>query len=276
MVTSDVSFRIHMRDVRGEILANLDAVEEAESVVILLAVESGSRAWGFPSVDSDFDVRFVYVHPRDWYLSIDLESRPDVIERPIRDDIDLSGWDIRKALKLFRKSNPPLLEWLQCSIIYRERYSFATRLRALLPAFYSSRSSFFHYLHMARGNFREYLRGENVWRKKYFYVLRPLLALRWIEQGHGPVPIEFNRLVETTITVPEIRIAIEDLIAAKMTGAELDYGPKIPALSQFIELEIERLENTVEEKSELTSDIEDLNQFFRATLDEVWGSPPAA
>jgi predicted nucleotidyltransferase len=111
-----------------------------------------------------------------------------VIELPLRDGIDLSGWDIRKALKLFRKSNPPLLEWLQCPIVYVERFSFASRLRVLLPAFYSPRASFFHYLHMAQGNIREYLRGEIVWRKKYFYVLRPLLAMRWIERGLGPVP----------------------------------------------------------------------------------------
>lgn len=259
-----------MHDAGSQIIADLESIEAEEKVVVLLAVESGSRAWGFPSTDSDFDVRFVYVHPPDWYLTIDLEDRRDVIERPIRDSIDLSGWDIRKSLKLFRKSNPPLLEWLQCPIIYREQYSFAARLRELLPSFYSPRSSFFHYLHMARGNFREYLRGESVWRKKYFYVLRPLLAMRWIEQGRGPVPIEFGRLVETTISAPEIRGAIEDLIAAKTMGAELDYGPKMPTISQFIESEIARLENTVEEKSGLPSDPEDLNRLFRSTLEEVW------
>jgi len=259
-----------MRDIRAEIVEDLEAVEAEENVVVLLAVESGSRAWGFPSIDSDFDVRFVYIHQPDWYLSIDLEDRQDVIDHPIRYGIDLSGWDIRKSLRLFRKSNPPLLEWLQCRIIYRERYSFAARLRALLPAFYSPRSTFFHYLHMTQGNFREYLRGESVWRKKYFYVLRPLLALRWIEQGHGPVPIEFRRLVETTVSSPEIRIAIEDLIVAKTAGAELDYGPKIAAISDFIEAEIARLENRIEENSGLSSSTHELNELFRKTLDEVW------
>ena len=103
----------------------LDHVEADDDVAILLAVESASRAWGFPSSDSDYDVRFVYVRPPDWYLSIDLEARRDVIEYPLKDNIDLSGWDLRKALRLFRKSNPPLLEWLQCPIVYRERCSFA-------------------------------------------------------------------------------------------------------------------------------------------------------
>jgi len=110
------------------IQSELTSVEQSEDVVVLLAVESGSRAWGFPSVDSDFDVRFIYLHPRDWYLSIELESLRDVIERPIQESLDLSGWDIRKALRLFRRSNPPLLEWLQCPIIYREQSSFADRL----------------------------------------------------------------------------------------------------------------------------------------------------
>jgi predicted nucleotidyltransferase len=124
--------------------------------VILLAVESGSRAWGFPSKDSDFDVRFVYCRHPEFYLSIELTDQADVIERPIEDSIDLSGWDIRKALLLFRKSNPPLLEWLQCPIIYTEKSSFANELRKFLPDFYSSTASFFHYKHMAEGNFRDY------------------------------------------------------------------------------------------------------------------------
>src|SRR5262245_14439257 len=140
------------QSVAASVERSLDAIEEEEDVLVLLAVESGSRAWGFPSVDSDYDVRFVYLHRPRWYLSIDLEEQRDVIERPIQDDFDLSGWDIRKALRLFRRSNPPLLEWLQCTIVYRERCSLATHLRDLLPAFYSPRASFYHYLHMARGN----------------------------------------------------------------------------------------------------------------------------
>jgi predicted nucleotidyltransferase len=205
-------------DIFKKITAELKGVEREEHVCILLAVESGSRAWGFPSADSDYDVRFIYAHHPNWYLSIDLEDRRDVIERPLKDMLDISGWDIRKALKLFRKSNPPLLEWLQCPIIYLENHSFAPRLRSLLPDFYSPQASYFHYLHMARGNFREYLQGESVWRKKYFYVLRPLLAIRWIEQGRGPVPIEFKRLVMATIDDVKLRRAIDELVDAKSKG----------------------------------------------------------
>ena len=118
----------------------------------------------------------MYMHSKDWYLSID--ERRDVIERPINDMIDLSGWDIRKALRLFGKSNPPLLEWLNSPIIYQQRLNIVNKLKALMPEYYSPKSCLYHYLHMAEGNFREYLKGEMVLVKKYFYVLRPILACK--------------------------------------------------------------------------------------------------
>ena len=93
--------------VREEILKRLDQIEHEENVSIVYACESGSRAWGFESTDSDWDVRFIYVDQQDWYLSIDVEEKRDVIERPINDELEISGWDLRKALKFLRKSNPP-------------------------------------------------------------------------------------------------------------------------------------------------------------------------
>lgn len=253
------------------ITTDLDGIEREEKVLILLAVESGSRAWGFASADSDFDVRFIYLHRPEWYLSIDVEDRPDAIERPVRDAIDLSGWDIRKTLRLFRKSNPPLLEWLQCPIVYRERFSFARQLREFLPAFYSPKASFFHYLHMAQGNRREYLRGETVWRKKYLYVLRPLLAMQWIEKGLGPAPIEFGKLVDATLPPGELRTAVDGLVAAKTAGVELGMSPRIPAISHFIESELTRLERVTAVQATAAPGAEQLNELFRAMLIEVWG-----
>ena len=139
---------------RDEILKRLEVIEQEDSVSILYACESGSRAWGFPSVDSDYDVRFIYKHDADWYLSIDVEEKRDVIERPINDELDISGWDIRKALQLLRKSNPPLLEWLSSPILYRENPGVAEKLRTAMAEFYSPLSSFHHYLNMARNNHR--------------------------------------------------------------------------------------------------------------------------
>jgi len=246
----------------------LDEIEASERVRVCLAVESGSRAWGFPSADSDYDVRFIYVRHPDWYLSI--EDGGDVIERPIAGMVDLSGWDIRKALKLFRKSNPPLLEWLQCPIVYRERSSLAGTLRQLLPQFFSPEASFFHYLHMARGNFREYLRGELVWRKKYLYVLRPLLAMRWIEGNRGAVPMEFSRLLDATLEDAALRAAIDELVTAKRAGNELDEGPRAPIISDFIERELIRFEEREVNRREDAPPVEELNTLFRATLRELW------
>lgn len=255
------------------IRAELERIEAEDGVRILLAVESGSRAWGFASRDSDFDVRFLYLRPHAWYLSVDLERRRDVIERPIVDELDINGWDLRKAMRLFHNSNPPLLEWLQCPIVYREHSSAASRLRGFLPRFFSPRSSWHHYLHMARGNFREYLRGETVWRKKYFYVLRPLLAIRWIEAGRGPVPIEFDRLVRATVTSSVVLAAIDELLEEKRAGVELNRGARIPPLGEFIESELGRLESAAPPVATPAASIAELNELFTETLDEVWPAP---
>jgi predicted nucleotidyltransferase len=223
------------------IQAKLAEIEAEENVVIFYACESGSRAWGFPSPDSDYDIRFLYLHPRDWYLSIDVKR--DVIERPLTaENFDLSGWDLRKALQLFRKSNPPLFEWLGSPIIYREETDLAARMRELAQTWYSPLACIHHYLHMAQGNFREYLKGERVRTKKYFYVLRPILAINWLERGYGVAPTAFGTLVERLVTDPALLVAIQTLIEQKSQGMELDDGPRIPVISDFIEKELARLE----------------------------------
>jgi hypothetical protein len=255
---------------KQEILARLSHLEQEEGVRILYACESGSRAWGFPSTDSDYDVRFIYLQPQDWYLSIDLEKKRDVIERPINDQIDLNGWDLRKALWLYRKSNPPLLEWLGSPIIYLEKYSTASQLRTLAPEYYSPKACMYHYLHMARGNYREYLKGERVWIKKYFYILRPLLAINWLEKEMGIVPTEFRKLVNQVVGDRDLKQEIETLIKAKEQGAELDYGPRIPAIGDFIDREIARLENQQFTDGTQNGSAEELNRLFRSALDEVW------
>jgi predicted nucleotidyltransferase len=154
------------KDARAEIERRLDAIESESGVTIVFACESGSRAWGFASPDSDYDVRFLYVSHPSWYLSVDLEDKRDVIETPIEGVWDVNGWDLRKALRLYRKSNPPLLEWLQSPIVYREPSGAAGKLRNLVPSFYSPTASMYHYLHMAQKNYRTYLREEEVWTKK--------------------------------------------------------------------------------------------------------------
>jgi len=118
------------REVRLEIERRLNAIESDYGVKVLLACESGSRAWGFASDDSDYDVRFIYIQPTSWYLTVDLEDRRDVIETPIEGVWDINGWELRKALKLFSKSNPPLLEWLQSTINDAGNRAFSRSLQA--------------------------------------------------------------------------------------------------------------------------------------------------
>lgn len=250
------------------IRSRLDAIEAGENVRIVYACESGSRAWGFPSADSDYDVRFLYVRPAEWYLSID--EKRDVIECPVENGLDVNGWDLKKALRLFRKSNPPLLEWLGSPIVYLEKYSVAARMRKLAQVHYSPTACQYHYLHMARGNFREYLRGETVWIKKYFYVLRPLLAMNWIERSLGVVPTDFNVLVDRLVTEPSLRTEIERLLAAKRAGTELDRGPRIELISRFIESELNRWEGQKIASHRLVDFTNELDGVFRESLAEVW------
>lgn len=251
-----------------EIISRLNEIEKDENVTIFYACESGSRAWGFPSKDSDYDVRFLYLRSRNWYLSIDVEDKRDVVECPISDMLDISGWDLRKALKLFHKSNPPLLEWLNSSIIYQQKLKIVEKIKELVPEYYSPVACMHHYRHMAAGNYREYLKGEVVWVKKYFYVLRPLLAIRWIEQESGVVPMEFGALVERCVRSAELKAAIEELLERKRKGHELDREPRIPAISNFIESELVRLGNSVIESKPKPA-IDKLDDLFRAALNEV-------
>ena len=255
---------------KSKILFCLHKIEAEENIRIVYACESGSRAWGFPSADSDYDVRFLYVRPVEWYLSIDVKR--DVIERPLQDELDISGWDLKKALRLFGKSNPPLLEWLGSPIVYREQYSAAASMRGLLRDYYSFTTCLYHYLHMARGNYREYLKGDVVWIKKYFYVLRPILALNWIERGLGVVPTDFSILVDKLALEPPVAQEIAHLLAAKRAGAELDRGPRIETLSRFIAAELDHWEknSVMHEKHPTNSD--KLDELFRTTLAKAWGN----
>jgi predicted nucleotidyltransferase len=248
-------------EVLERVRAALAQLEVERNVRVLFACESGSRAWGFASRDSDYDVRFLYVQARDWYLSV--EERRDVIEQPIADDLDVSGWELRKALRLLRKSNPPLLEWLKSPVVYQHDPVFVAEFGALAAEFYSPRKCFAHYLHMAHGNWRDYLRDRReVGLKKYLYVFRPLLACRWIERRLGQVPMRFAHLVENVLEEAAVRVALEELVARKQAGDELTVAPPVEVLSRFAQAELARLES-LREPDEVVPEVEALNRFFR-------------
>lgn len=254
--------------VRDEIRARLRRAEREHGVKVLLAVESGSRAWGFASPNSDYDARFIYAHPPQWYLSVDLEEKRDVIEYPIVDELDVNGWDVRKALRLFWKSNPGFVEWIQSPLVYETSGSFHQRVLQLLPAIYSTEAGIHHYRSMAKTNYRGYLQQEMVPLKKYFYVLRPLLAVRWLERFGTPAPIEFDRLLQVAQQEQEFLLAVQELLELKRRSPEMGLSPQIPAIQRFIELELARLEQETPAKAERTRDVSALTEVFHAVLRE--------
>ncbi|MNI08325.1 putative nucleotidyltransferase [compost metagenome] len=257
--------------VQGEVRERLRRAEGEHDVKVLLAVESGSRAWGFASPNSDYDARFIYVNKPEWYLSVGLEEQRDVIEYPIVDEMDINGWDLRKALRLFWKSNPGFVEWIQSTIIYEHAGSFHERAKELLPQVYSVESGIYHYRSMAKTNYRGYLQAPQVPLKKYFYVLRPLLSVRWLEQFGTPAPIEFDKLCCLIGREPGLQQSIDDLLAIKRESPEMGLSPQIRPIQQFIERELDRLESIKPTRSE-RKDVEPLlSELFRAVLNETWG-----
>lgn len=223
-------------EMRGTVLENLSMLEHKHQVTVLFACESGSRGWGFASPDSDYDVRFVYVNRLPWYLTV--AAGRDVIEQPISGELDINGWDLRKTLQLMHDSNPTLLEWLRSPIIYCQHEAWVGRLRTLAEEDFSPVRGYHHYVSMARKNLREHLYGDEVRYKKYLYVLRPLLAARWIREGRGVPPMRFANLVSQTVTDGALIDEINALLTVKMRAGESATSPRWVGIHDFIESEL--------------------------------------
>ncbi|GMQ56609.1 nucleotidyltransferase domain-containing protein [Vallitalea sediminicola] len=257
-----------MRDI---ILQKLEEIEREHEVKILYAVESGSRGWGFESKDSDYDVRFIYIHKPEWYMSI--KEKRDVIELPINDLLDINGWDLRKTLVLFKKSNPTLLEWLNSPIIYGDRTDLVSKLKELLKDYFSSKSCIYHYLHMAEGNYREYLKGEEIKIKKYFYVLRPIMACMWTEKYGTQPPMLFEELMNNLDLDEQLIDEIDKLLVIKRSGNEIDKQKRINIINVFLDDKITYYKEYVSKLNNKSNDnIEKLDKLFINTISEVWGA----
>jgi len=242
-----------------EIQRKLDEIEKSEDVKILHCIESGSRAWGFPSPDSDYDVRFFYIRKPEFYLRLD--NPRDVIEWEINDVYDINGWDIRKALILLHKSNPTFFEWNNSPLVYRTSSQWET-VKSIADRYFVSESGLYHYCGMAKSNYREYLKGENVKLKKYFYVLRPLLACRWIINRGTPPPMLFSELADAELD-SSIRTEINKLLEIKKHTSELGTGKRIDVLNDYIENQLEEINQKISTiKSENSSDWNELNTVF--------------
>lgn len=250
--------------IRHEIEATLARIEGEHAVRILFACESGSRGWGFASPDSDYDVRFIYAHQPDWYLTV-FPGR-DVIELPVNEVYDVSGWDLRKALGLLRNGNATLVEWLSSPVVYRADPVFLNAVRAAALEVDRPERAFHHYLHMASKNYREHLQGDIVRLKKYLYVLRPLLACLWIEQQRGPVPMRFQDMVDAIVTDENVKTAIEELLVIKRRASEAEHGAAMPQINQFLDFHLQRLNHETAPRPAEERDFSVLDRLLRDTV----------
>jgi len=223
------------------ILEKLKEIEERENVRILHCVESGSRAWGFASPDSDYDVRFIYARPKEYYLRLD--KTRDVIEWQLDDTLDINGWDIQKALILLHKSNPTLFEWNSSPIVYKTTDEWKN-IAAMINRYFVAKSGLYHYLSTAKTNYREYLKGDLVRYKKYFYVLRPLLACKWILAEGTPPPMEFHVLMEKYLDA-DLKPDVEKLLDLKMNSPEISVGKRFDRVNDYLDRTIAELEQIV-------------------------------
>ena len=249
-----------------EVQRRLDAIEAREQCRVLFAVESGSRAWGFPSPDSDYDVRFVYARPAEWYLS--LYAGRDVIETPIEDDMDVNGWDVRKALHLVLKSNAVISEWMESPIFYRRDPAALRRLRSFANGALHPRAMTYHYLHLARRQVTAKLSREEVALKRYFYALRPALALRFLRlhPGQRP-PMQLQALMTSTELGETVTRTIDRLVETKRKTREMGSGQRIAVLDRLITTETAAAAKLIEGAPERSaSDSAAADRLFRSLI----------
>lgn len=254
-----------MRNIVKEIEEKLLEIEEQEQVKILLAVESGSRAWNVASPDSDYDVRFVYVRRKKDYLR--LEEVRDTIEWQLDDVLDINGWDLKKALVQFHKSNATLFEWSNSPIVYKMTEEWK-KVYSVARDYFSMKSAVYHYYGIANSTYCQFLQEEQVKYKKYFYALRPLFACKYIEAHHCPPPVLFADFLNDEVPAA-LRDGIEELLELKKQSGEKEKNDQIPVIREFIRDELQIQKALVESMTDdRKKDWEALNAVFCEILDE--------
>lgn len=246
------------------IKSKLEEIEEKENIKILHCVESGSRAWGFASADSDYDVRFIYARPKDFYLR--LNKLRDVIEWQLDDILDINGWDISKTLTLLHKSNPTLFEWNSSPIVYKTTNEWK-KVSDVINDYFVAKSGLYHYLSTAKSNYREYLKGETVRLKKYFYVLRPLLACKWILAEGAPPPMLFSELMDKYLD-DGIKSDILQLLELKINNPEISEGKRFDRVNEYIDRSITEIEEKIKALPSTSANAwDELNSLFLSLVD---------
>ncbi|HEX6102778.1 MAG TPA: nucleotidyltransferase domain-containing protein [Alphaproteobacteria bacterium] len=217
---------------RREIETRLATIEGSHGVRILLAVESGSRAWGFPSADSDYDVRFIFARSKESYLSF---RRPrEVLELPISELLDISGWDLRKAIELIMRSNATVGEWLTSPIIYQRDEPRCALISDFVRGQYSPRHYGRHYFHFAQKQWSAAAGKSTVTDKAYCYMMRTLLAFRWTVEHQALAPMAVDDLLAGVGLPYDVGRAFTEVRLRKMTGTELTNAERVPILDGWI------------------------------------------
>lgn len=252
-----------------QVKARLDSVAREHRVNILWAVESGSRAWGFPSPDSDYDCRFIYLRPIEDYLA--LFPPRDVIEDPPDPVFDVNGWDLAKALRLALKGNAVVLEWLTSPFVYAGDEDFRARFLALASELADRHRIGWHYIHLAYSMRKRVADADGQIRlKKLLYVLRPSMALRFLRLNPDkPIPpMRFQSLVAAADIPDSLKHEIDALIARKAETRELGTGPASPVMRAFYEKELQAAERWIDPPMGIdAARIADADHFFRDMLD---------
>lgn len=252
---------------RNEIERMLNEIEKKKAIKILYAVESGSRAWGFASPDSDYDVRYIYVRRSEDYVRVD-EVR-DTIEGPLDDVMDFSGWDLRKTLGLLRRTNPSLIEWAYSPIVYRTTPQWEHIVQQM-PVYFDPLSNMHHYFSMAQSNWHKHMKDEFVKVKKYFYILRPVLCCRWLEKYGTPAPVLFDELRKETLP-QELEDLVDALLEHKKTADESEQIPHNEKLDTFLLSELERIYHVMSCMGRVSLPSYDpLNVLLRETIQAAW------
>lgn len=268
---TDIAFKSSLdAEIKETILQELSKIEADNNVRILFAIESGSRAWGFPSPDSDYDTRFVYARPVDWYLTI--APGRDVIELPIVDELDINGWDIKKALGLLLKPNPVLLEWLSSPERYIWNDEICSDLIAFSKRMTHGAACLHHYRHIGERQFNVYIEGKDlVSLKKYFYVVRPAMAIRWLRLNPETAPpMNFQTLMNGTDIPPDLQRVLLELLEAKSRAKEIGQALRIEKIDEFIISELDWAKSTAPPSTKGQNFQDEANDLFRSILQRVW------
>ena len=241
----------------------LRQIEESKKVKILFACETGSRAWGFPSPDSDFDIRFIYMHERDWYLS--LSKKDDTIEF-MDGDLDITGWDLKKSLTLLKKSNAPLVERFQSPIEYYSVPGFRDEFKTLIGEYYSPTAVFFHH-HSLAYKFWSDLKGKGLVKlKSYFYLLRSLLSCNWIMNNKAVLPMHMDALMQYIDN--DLRVQLNQLIEIKAGKDESYLHLADASINEWIDGMFSRMDIVKNDLGVNRNGMTMLNEFFLKQLYE--------